>query len=265
MLKSLLFLVSFFIFILCLQKILTHFRILRLKKKVMNNPLIGIKEGDNNYCYRQKGYTLNYRIHELASGAKTVEWLSLKRRLTSAGRTAINIKKGINNLFIYQKWIILFRPQIFFVLIGSVIIFYFGIIETYNKRVERLKWLVASAAGVNPSQVQYIGNGWLEISAQRNTADRINEPVRYTVNPFKAFFSSEAGFVTRWKGGSLGHVTHPVVYNESGDVWINKEGAWAHGKFTKDSTVEWDTPQGTRQVSGHEISTQEKKLYTTDK
>jgi hypothetical protein len=78
-------------------------------------------------------------------------------------------------------------------------------------------------------------------------------------------FFQEGGFVTRWRGKSFGYATHPVAFNDRGDVWLNKEGTWRHGRFTTDKTLEWDVPQGTRKVSGHELSTQDKKLYIQDK
>jgi hypothetical protein len=95
------------------------------------------------------------------------------------------------------------------------------------------------------------------------------EPVRYAFNPFTWFFSSQGGFVTRWRGEPFGNVTHPIAYNDEGEVWINKEGTWRHGMFTDGKTVDWDIPQGTGiragKVYGHQISTLDKKLYIQDK
>jgi len=268
--RFLLILFGIFILILFYQRPKTYLRISGLKKKIEKNPLLGIKEEDNTYCYKEKGYVINYRIIETPAGIKRIESLSIKRRLNYFERKIINLKKGLDKFFLYQRWMVFFRPAIFFLLISSIIIFYFGLIETQKTKVERLKWAVATAIGVSTSQIQYIGDGLLEITTQRKTAaDKINEPVRYTVNPFKWFFSSDTGFVTRWRGKPYGYVTHPVVYNENGEVWLNKEGTWRHGRFTGARTIEWDTPQGTGiragKVFGSEISTQNKKLYVPDK
>lgn len=249
---------------------LTRLRFFRLKRKIKNNPLIGIKQEDGSYYHKKGGYGISYRIKESPSGAKTVEWLSLKRRLGFFEKEILKIKRGLNKFFLYQRWLVLFRPAILFLLFVSISISYFGLVETRKARVERFKWLVASAVGVSPNQIQYIGNGWLQISAQRKTAvDSVNEPVRYTFNPFRWFFSLPEAFVTRWRGKPFGYVTHPVVYNEGGEVWINKEDTWRHGRFTSDRTIEWDTPQGTGiragKVTGHQISTPDKKLYIPDK
>jgi len=144
--------------------------------------------------------------------------------------------------------------------------FYFGLLETHKSRIDAFKWVVASVAGIDPGKIQYIGGGWIEISTERKTAvDKIHEPVKYTFNPFSWLFSPEIIFVSRWRGKPYGYATHPVVYNERGEVWINKEGAWRYGKVSgKD--IKWDIPQGTGiragKVSGHEI---QRKLYTPDK
>ena len=248
---------------------LVRLRFSRLKKKIKNNPLIGTKQEDGSYTYREEGYTISYKIEESLSGERRVEWLSLKRRLGFLEIKFLKLKKSLNNFFLYQRWLGFLRLPVLLSLLISVGIFYFGLVETRQARVERLKWLVASAAGVSPKQIQYIGDGTLEISANRKTAvDRVNEPVRYTFNPFKWFFS-QTGLVTRWRGESFGYVTHPVVYNEDGEVWINKEDTWRHGRFTNDRTIEWDTPQGTGiragKVTGHEVSMPEGKLYIPDK
>lgn len=253
------------VLILLAHSFFVRFKFFALKKKIKNNPLIGKNDFGNKYYYKEGGYAVGYKIGGASTGIKTVDWLFLKRRLTFLEEKILNIRRFINNFFLYQRWTVIFQPSVILLLIGSMIIFYFGFVETQNTRVERLKWVVALAAGVNPSQIQYVGNGWLEVSGQRKTrVDRISEPIRYTFNPFRWFFSREEGFVTRWRGENFGYVTHPVAFNEKGDVWINKEGTWRHGRFTNDRTVEWDTPQGTRKVTDQEISTPDKKLYIRD-
>lgn len=240
-----------------------------LKQKIKNNPYIGQEEVDGIYLYKQGKYGLRYRIIKSTRGRESIEWVSCKRCLSTYEEGIKSISKVFFNFWHYQGWFVFFRPPLIFLLIASMVIFYFGLVEKEKTKVERFKWIVASVVGLSSSQVQYIGDGWLEISAERKTAvDRIYEPVRYTVNPFRWFFSSEAGFVTRWRGEPYGYATHPVVYNERGEVWLNKEGTWRQGKIVG-KEIKWDIPQGTGiragKVTGHEISTQDKKLYTPDK
>ena len=255
------------IFILILShESFVNFKFYRLKRKITNDPLLGERGEDNNYLYKEGRYGVSYKIKEMPSGIKTVEWVFNKRRLTYLEEEALKVKKLISNLFLYERWTIIFRPPVIFLLISSIIIFYFGLVQTQKARIGGLKWVVASAAGMDPGQIQYIGNGWLQISGKRKmAADRINEPIRYAFNPLGWFFSSEPGFVTRWRGKTSGYVTHPVAFNDRGDVWLNKEGTWMHGKFNKDRAVEWDTPQGASKVIVQELSIQDKKLYIQDK
>jgi len=238
-----------------------------LKQRIKNNPYLGKEDIDGTYGYKQGSYEVKYRIVKLPQqGKESLQWISERRRLSAHGG---NIKRGLFNFWHYQGWLVFFRPPILFLLIISIIIFYFGLMETQKTKVERFKWIVASVVGISPHQIEYIGDGSLEISAQRKTAvDRINEPIRYTFNPFKWLFSSEAGFVTRWRGRPYNYATHPVVYNERGDVWINKEGSWRQGKIYG-KEIKWDIPQGTGiragKVTGHEIPTKEDKLRIEDK
>lgn len=243
-------------------------RIFRLKKKVKNNPYIGTKESNGTYIYRQGLFTIEYEILNIQTPRPLVKIISIKHRLTESEIARHRIKELFRNLFRYQTWIYLLRPHILISFILGIAILYFGIIEPYQNKVDRFRWIVASVVGVSPQDIQYIGNGWLQISAQRKTAvDRISEPVRYTFNPLRWLFTSESGSVTRWRGRPYGYVTHPIVYNEDGEVWINKEYTWRHGRISG-KTIEWDEPQGSGiragKVTGHEITTQDKKLRLPD-
>ncbi len=176
------------------------------------------------------------------------------------------IKKTFFKFWHYRGWLLLFHPPTVFFLIIGFLIFYFGLLETQKSRAEKFRWIIASVARIDPSQVQYIGRGWLEISAERKTAvDNIYEPVKYTFNPFAWIFSLDVAFIRRWRGEPYGYATHPVIYNESGEVWINKEGTWRYGKISG-KAINWDMPQGSGiragKVSGHEI---QKKLRIEDK
>jgi len=240
-----------------------------LKRKIKKNPYIGKEAFDGTYNYEQGSYDIRYRIIKGTTGKESIDWISQRRRLGTYEERIKRLRKVFFNFWHYQGWFIFFRPPIIFILFTSVLIFYFGLIESQKTKVERFKWIVASVVGVSPHQIEYIGDGSLEISTQRKTAvDKVYEPVIYRVNPFRWFFSSETGFVSRWRGESYGYVTHPVVYNERGEVWLNKEGNWLYGRISG-KEVKWDVPQGTGiragKVAGHEISTQDKKLYIQDK
>ena len=240
-----------------------------LKKKIKENPRVGEEDVNGIYDYKEGGYGIRYRIIKQTQGKVSIDWVSQRRHVTAYEERVKGIKRGLFKFWYYQGWLAFFRPPIFFLLLASIVIFYFGLIETTKTKMDRFRWIVASVVGVSPQEIQYIGDGWLEISTQRRTAvDRINEPVKYTFNPFKWFFSSEAGFVTRWRGRPYQYATHPIVYNERGEVWLNKEGTWRQGKIVG-KEIKWDIPQGTGiragKVTGHEISTQDKKFYIPDK
>lgn len=178
------------------------------------------------------------------------------------------IQKTFFKFWHYRGWLLLLRPPTVFFLITGLFIFYFGLLETRQSRLEKFKWVIASVAGVSPDKIQYIGSGWMEISAERKSPkDKIYEPVKYKFNPFGWLFSSEVGFFTRWEDRAKRYVTYPLVYNERGEVWINKEGGWQYGQISG-KAIKWSKPQRTginRRVTGHEISVQGKELQIIDK
>lgn len=238
----------------------------------MRNPFLGLKDSEGIYIYREGRCIIKYKIFNIANkerGKPSVKIISIKHSLSESEMRLRRAKKIFRNFFNYSKWIYIFRPPILISFILGIAILYFGIIEPHQDKVNRLRWIVASVVGVSPQQIQYIGDGWLEISTQRKTAvDRISEPIRYRFNPFRWLFSSEAGFITRWRGKPYGYVTHPVIYNERGEVWIKKESIWQHG-VVSNNVIKWDAPQGTGiragKVTGHEISIQNKKLHIPDR
>jgi hypothetical protein len=239
-----------------------------LEKRIKRNPYIGKEDSDGTYLYEDNGYSIRYRIIKVSGGPQTIEWASQKRRLSPWELKIKKTRKWFFEFWHYQKWLVLFRPSLIFVLIISVFLFYFGVLETQESKIAGLKIIIASALGINTQDIQYLGDGWIEISGQRKTAvDQVSEPIRYTFNPFRWFFFSEGGFLTRWRGEHYGYVTHPIAYNNRGEVWINKEGTWRHGRIDG-RTIEWETPQGTGiragEVAGHDISTPEKRLFIPD-
>lgn len=248
-----------------------------LRRRIKKNPYIGKEDSGGTYLYENDGYSINYRIIKLSRGKVQIEWVRHKRRLSAYEGKLRRIKNGFFDFWHYQKWTLLFRPSIFFLLLVGAILFYSEVIETQETKMGRLKWMIASVVGINSQDIQYIGDGWLEISGRRRRieekidkpAEYIYEPIKYTFNPLTWFFPSSTAFVKRWQseaGG--GYATHPVVYNNRGDVWLRKQDTWEHGKISGEA-IKWDTPQVTgmsiKKTPGHEISVQDKQLEIIDK
>ncbi len=254
------------ILILFYQKSKAFLRIFRLKNKIKNNPLIGIKQEDNSYYYKGKGYTISYRIKESFAGIKIVEWLTLKRRLTTFEEKVLNLKRALDNFFLYQRWTTLFRPLVVIVLITSLIIFYFGIKEHSLKRMERFRWIIAQISGISPESISYAGEGWFKISGQKSSKDREVEPITISFNPLRWLFLSDTANVSLWSKKSNKYITYPVTINDKGDVWLGKESSQIHGKVLGNEVI-WDAPQreGIREkVSGHRITVEDGKLKIID-
>ena len=141
--KFLLILFVTFVLILFCQKFLVHRRVWQLQKKINRDPLIGIKQKDNNYYYSEKGYTIGYRIRESSEGIQRVERVFLKRHLTFFEKNILEVKRLLKKFFLYRRWGILFQPLVLCLLASSLVIFYFGLVETQKTRVERLKLVMA--------------------------------------------------------------------------------------------------------------------------
>jgi hypothetical protein len=237
-----------------------------LKRRIEKNHCLGKENVDGSYDYKQGSYDIRYRIIKQISGEESIEWISQRRRLTPSEQGKRRIGKSLFNFWHYQGWLIFFRPPIIFLLLISILIFYFGLMETQETKTNRLKVIVATAIGISSNEIQYIGDGWLEISAKRKRKqDGINEPIRYSFNPLRwLFFAESGGVFTRWRGEPFGYATHPVVVNEKGDVWLIKEDTWVHGQASGE-IIKWDTPVGSARVSVQELSREDKKLRIIDK
>lgn len=255
-----------FILISFSQKYLVFLRISRLKQKIKRDPLIGLKDEDDSYYYKEKGYTLSYRIRESPDGIKKVEWLSLKRRLTFFEKYIFNIKKDLNNFFLYQRWLILFRPSVAIILITALIIFYLGIQENSLKRIERFRWVIAQITGIRPEAIGYTGAGLFTIAGKKTSLDKKPEQVTISFNPLRWLFFSDTATVSRWSEKSNRYLNYPVTISDKGDVWLDKKSGQIHGRVL-DNSVVWDEPQktGTRdKVSGHHITVENGRLNIFD-
>ena len=244
-------------------------RFVILRGKIKNNPYIGKKDSDGNYYYNEGDYGIRYRIIKGLTDKESIDWISFRRRIEVYEGGIEKAGKFFLKLYHYQGWLVFFRPSIVFFIAISSLIFYLGFIETEKAKIDRVKYVIASALGIGVEQVEYIGKGEVNILAQRIRAiDGSTEPVRYRFNPFAWLFSSETGSVSRWIGKPSDYIIHTVVYNERGDVWIKKEDTWRHGMISG-TDIEWDSPQGTGiregKVTGEEISVQDKKIYIKDK
>ena len=240
-----------------------------LRKKIKKNPALGKLDTDTVYLYREGLYVLKYRIMKDALGKEDVEWISQKRYLNSFEEWIKRISKNFFKFCHYQSWFIFLKPFSLVFAVISIFVFYFGFVEARKTKIERFKWIIASVIQANPEQIEYIGDGWLQISSQRKTAvDKKREPIKYMFNPLRLFFSGGQDFLTRWRGKPFGYATHPIVYNEFGEVWIYKGGSWQSGRVNA-NTINWDTPQGTGirkgKVTGHDIVSENSKLEIKDK
>ncbi len=197
MIKFFFVLVGISILILFCQKYLAYLRIFRIKNKIKKNPLIGIKQDEDSYYYKEKGYNINYRIRESFAGNKIVEWLTLKRRLTTFEEKVLNLKRALDKFFLYQRWITLFRPLVVIVLVASLIIFYLGMEQSF-KRIEHFKWIVARITGISPESIRYSGEGWFKISGQRGSKDQEVEQITISFNPLRWLFLSDTANVSQW-------------------------------------------------------------------
>ena len=266
MIKFLFILIIGFILALFYQRSLAYLKIFSLKKKIKKNPLIGIKQNDGSYNYKEGGVTMNYGIGEPCAGIRTVQWFSLKRRLSFLERKIRTIKRSLRDFFIYRKWHVLFQPSIAIILVISLVIFYLGIKEYSFKQVRYFRLIAAEITGVIPESIEYEGKGWFKISGQKRSLDKENEPVAISVNPLSWLFFSNSANIVRWSKKLNKYIDYHVSINDKGDVWLGKKDGQIHGRLLG-SKVIWDRPQkaGTPyQISGQRIAIEDGKLKILD-
>jgi len=267
-------LIIIFILILFCRKHLARFQLFRLKKKIKNNPSLGIKQEDNSYNYNEGGYTVSYRLKESALGL-TVEWLFLKRRLTFIEKKTLDIKRSLDKFFLYQRWATLLRPSLIIVLMAALTIFYLGVKDQSTRRIGHFKWIIAQMAGISPESIEYAGGGWFNISGQRKFLDNSGDPITIRFNPLGWLFFSDSVNINRWNRKLNKYVTYSVDANDWGDVWLEKKDSkiqgkglvkknkQIHGKIQADRII-WDEPTGSLQVPGHQIGAEDGKAKFFD-
>jgi len=260
-------LVGVFILILFCKKCLAYLTISRLKNKIKNNPLIGTKQEDGSYYYKEKGYTISYRIREPTAGVKPVEWLFVRCRLTTFEEKALNLRRAIDKFFLYQRWITLFRPSVVIVLCVSLIICYLGIKENSLRRMEHLKWIVAQITGINQGSIRYIGEGRFTITGERSPRDKEAESVTISFNPLRwLFLSDNTANVSLWSKKLNRYIDYSVISNDKGDIWLGRKNRQIHGRVQGNQVI-WDTPLKVglgEETPGHNIVIEDGKLKIID-
>lgn len=234
-----------------------------LKKRIKNNPYIGIKDNSGVYAYKQGSYEIRYRIIKNPLGKEDIEWISDRRRLSRREEKNLRIKRNIDNFFIYRRWFVLFRPSVVIILSISLTIFYFGIREYSLRRIEHFKWIIARISGITPESIGYVGGGRFRIYGQRGPVDKKVEPVTIHINPLTWLLFGDTANVQRWNKEVNKYIDYSLTINDKGDVWLGKKGSEAHGKMLGDNVI-WDEPQGTRKVPSQNIITEDRKLKIAD-
>lgn len=257
--------ISIFALILFGQKYLGHFQIFRLKKKIKNNPFIGTKQQDNSYDYKEKGYTISYRIKESLSGVKAVEWLSLKRRLTFIEEKILDIKRSLSDFFLYQRWVTLFRPSAVIVLMVSLIIFYLGMEQSF-KRIEHFKWIAGQITGITPESIKYAGAGEFQVFGRkkRYLDGKEVDAVTISFNPLGWLFFSDAARINLWNPKLNKYLTYSFSINDKGDVWLGKKKEGQVYGRVEGNKIMWNEPAGTSRYKGHDIVVEDGKLRFID-
>jgi hypothetical protein len=245
--------------------LLTHLRALRLKHKIKNNPFLGEQDVNGNYYYKEKGYTIIYKIKQLPKGRNGVTWIYYKRRLTGFEDKILKIKRRLDKIFLYQKWNILFRPIPVVILVSSLIIFYFGIKQNSLRRIELFRQIVAQMTGLNPESVKYTDKGWFEISGQKKALDGRLNPLVIKINPLRSLFLPEGAIISRWNTELNKYIDYSVSINSKGSVCLEKKEGHFYGRREGHKIV-WDEPPDTiRKVLGEDIIIEDGALKIVDR
>ena len=244
--------------------IFTKIIIYSLKKKIIKKPFIGIREGDGTYTYREGKFAIHYNILDKGGEKQTVRILSIRHRLTESEIRNIRRRELLRNIFRYQNLFNLFQPRILMFFIFGLAIIYFGVIDPYERKVERFRWIISRAIGIEPDQVEFRG-GLLRIFAKRRIAYKEDtEYISFTLDPLSIFSPKADGYLTRWNKDT-GYTVNPLSYDDAGNVWIKLHSGWQHG-IVANNQLKWDKPRGisAATISGHEINMEDKGLRIID-
>lgn len=246
-----------------LSRVIRKSKVSFLKKEIEKNPFKGTKDLDGSYFYKNKGYTLRYRIKEFPSGEKKIEWISYKRRLTGFEEFIYKIKRLFSRLVFYPRP----RPFIVILLFSIIIIFYIWVLIPQSSKINFYKWSVSRMIGVSPQQVEYKAGGWFEVYGKRiMSEDKHTEPLTFTINPLRWLFFSDYGYVTRWRGKEYGgYKTHYLKTDKKGEISIIKEaGRDIHGKLEADK-IKWDVSKDAGPTVTQDIEIKEEGIRVIDR
>lgn len=231
----------------------------KLKHIIERNPHIGLEGKDANFIYKQGKFTLKYRVIslEINEAKKRIELIYAKKKLWPCEEKFIRFKKGISEFLIYHEWMHLFKLPVFSLLLISISIFYFVLVEPQIYKDYRLRWVVSHMLRIDIKNVEIKPGGWVKIWGSRRMAvDQQTESISYNVNLSEWFTHLDEGYITRWRGKQYGYVDHSLKYDDYGNIWLEKEGKWIAGKINK-GALDWEEPQGTGiragKVLGHQL------------
>lgn len=241
-----------------------------MKNKIRVEPFIGVRDPDGTFQYKEGRITIRYAITApKAPNKKNIpRWISIKIRASFYTNSLRKSANEFTDFWRYQKWLIFFRPSSLIILMLIGLIIYTGAVELQPGKGYLTRWLVSRAIGISPSEIEYRGDGWIKIYGIRTAAvDRAREPFSYNVNVFGWLVFNDAGSITRRRDAEYGSATHRLGYDESGQVYIKKEGTWQKGEI--ENGVKWDRPQGTGiregKVKGETLETTGGKIRIRDK
>lgn len=195
-------------------RLISRYRLRRIKQKIRDNPFIGKIDSDGTYKYTEGEHTLFYCVHN-----RKVEWLGRKRQLVSYERVFKGLGLALRSFRGY-KWQGLFQVKT-----GGVLIFVFLLVylllEPPGSKARRLEWFVSKLLGLGQQNVKYVGNGYIKIQGVRKTAvDRQLESFEYYVNPLNWLTFRDTGYVLRHRAAPYGDTIHPIDATDSGKVYI---------------------------------------------
>lgn len=232
------------------------------KKKIKKNPLIGIKDLDGSFLYKDKGYTLRYRIEIIPSGEKKINWVSYKYRLTAFEEFIYKVKRFFKRFILYFR----LKPSLIIPFFLIIVILYIWVLIPQTAKINFYKWSVSRMVGVSPQQVEYKGGGWFEVYGKRIIPeDARTEPLTFTINPLRWLFFSDYGYVTRWRGKEYGgYKTHDLKIDKERGISIKEQSRDIHGKFEGDK-IKWDVSKETGRPLSQDIEIKEEGIRIIDR